>query len=59
MARFIMVFCKNAADALTELGYNLVMYDERNETWRFETKTQDEDDIPIDYPYVLSSILSF
>ena len=59
MGKFIYVFEPAAKEALIRMGYSLYKTDEKNNIWVFINATPDKLDFSLNYPFVLSSVVSF
>lgn len=59
MYAFIYVFDYNAKEALQKKKYTLLKEDKANNTWVFENRNPDDYTFELEYPFVLSSVMSF
>lgn len=59
MYAFIYVFEDNAKKALQKKKYTLLKEDKENNIWVFENKDPDDYTFNLEYPFVLSSAMSF
>jgi len=56
---FIYVFDEKAKKALMKQNYHLLREDEKSDIWIFENKDPENYDFSFEYPFVLSSTMSF